>query len=110
MLFRGEYDKRRDKVAPMTPAALPTMNNSAAQESTGAGQVAPRSQGILSPARVTVNRYWQELFGDGPSQDRGRLRGNRGASQPPGAARLAGALDFQKDWNIKRFFKHAGHE
>lgn len=64
VLFRGEYNKQRDKVSPGTPKALPPMP---------AGFPANRlgfARWLLLPdqpltARVTVNRFWQELFGTG---------------------------------------------
>ena len=64
VLFRGDYDKRRDKVAPHTPKVLPPLP---------AGAKADRlalAEWLLEPghpltARVTVNRFWQELFGQG---------------------------------------------
>ncbi len=64
VLFRGEYDKRRDPVKPNTPAALIEFPASAPRNRLGL------AQWLLDPAhpltsRVTVNRYWQELFGAG---------------------------------------------
>ncbi len=103
VLFRGEYDKRRDKVSPMTPAALPSMSPALPKNRLGL------AKWLLSPghpltARVTVNRYWQELFGTGLVKTAGDF-GITG--ELPSHPELLDwlALDFQKDWNIKRFFK-----
>ncbi|MCX6369118.1 MAG: DUF1553 domain-containing protein [Armatimonadetes bacterium] len=103
VLFRGEYDKRRDKVTPMTPAALPAMDTKLPKNRLGL------AKWLLSPghpltARVTVNRYWQELFGTGLVKTAGDF-GITG--ELPSHPELLDwlALDFQKDWDIKRFFK-----
>ena len=103
VLFRGEYDKRRDKVRPITPAALPAMAPSLPNNRLGL------AKWLLQPghpltSRVTVNRYWQELFGTGLVKSAGDF-GIMG--ELPSHPELLDwlALDFQKDWNIKRFFK-----
>jgi Protein of unknown function (DUF1553)/Protein of unknown function (DUF1549)/Concanavalin A-like lectin/glucanases superfamily/Planctomycete cytochrome C len=64
MLFRGDYDKRRDKVKAMTPTSLPPMASDLPHNRLGF------AKWLLSPdhpltTRVTVNRYWQEVFGTG---------------------------------------------
>jgi Protein of unknown function (DUF1553)/Protein of unknown function (DUF1549)/Concanavalin A-like lectin/glucanases superfamily/Planctomycete cytochrome C len=103
VLFRGEYDKRRDKVVPMTPAALPAMSPALPKNRLGLAKwlLAP---GHPLTARVTVNRYWQELFGTGLVKTAGDF-GITG--ELPSHPELLDwlALDFQRDWNIKRFFK-----
>lgn len=103
VLFRGEYDKRRDKVTPMTPAALPAMSPALPKNRLGLAKwlLAP---GHPLTARVTVNRYWQELFGTGLVKTAGDF-GITG--ELPSHPELLDwlALDFQRDWNVKRFFK-----
>ena len=103
VLFRGEYDKRRDKVSPMTPGSLPAMSPSLPKNRLGL------AKWLLQPghpltSRVTVNRFWQELFGNGLVKSAGDF-GIMG--ELPSHPELLDwlALDFQKDWNIKRFFK-----
>jgi cytochrome c553 len=64
ILFRGDYDKRRDAVSPDTPDFLPPFPPELPKNRLGL------AQWLLSPdqpllARVTVNRFWQELFGTG---------------------------------------------
>lgn len=103
VLFRGEYDKRRDKVSPMTPAALPPMDAKFPKNRLGL------AKWLLQPghpltSRVTVNRFWQELFGAGLV----RTSGDFGITgELPSHPELLDwlALDFQRDWNIKRVFK-----
>src|SRR5207245_1197520 len=63
-LFRGDYDKRRDQVAPQTPAALPAMAADLPRNRLGFAKWLLRPEHPLT-ARVTVNRFWQELFGSG---------------------------------------------
>lgn len=64
ILKRGEYDKRGDRVEPGVPAVLPSLPPS---ETTNRLDFA---RWLVSPdhpltARVTVNRFWQQLFGTG---------------------------------------------
>lgn len=64
ILFRGEYDQRREPVPPGVPAALPPMPQGAPMNRLGLAQwlTAPNHPLL---ARVTVNRVWQSLFGRG---------------------------------------------
>ncbi len=64
VLDRGEYDKRREPVAPDTPAALPPFPADAPRNRLGLARwlIAPEHPLL---ARVTVNRLWQSLFGLG---------------------------------------------
>ncbi|MFZ5830987.1 MAG: DUF1553 domain-containing protein [Planctomycetota bacterium] len=64
VLYRGEYDQRRDEVAPATPAALPPMPDDLPRSRLGFAQWLLRDEHPLT-ARVTVNRLWQEVFGQG---------------------------------------------
>ncbi len=64
VLHRGEYDQRRDEVTPMTPAALPQMSPDLPKNRLGLAQWLLAKENPLT-ARVTVNRFWQEIFGVG---------------------------------------------
>ena len=64
VLYRGEYDKRRDQVGAATPAALPPMAKDAPKNRLGFAQWLFAPEHPLT-ARVTVNRNWQEIFGAG---------------------------------------------
>jgi cytochrome c553 len=64
VLFRGDYDKRRDEVKPGTPAALPPMPAGVPQNRLGFAKWLLLPEHPLT-ARVTVNRFWQEAFGTG---------------------------------------------
>ncbi len=64
VLARGEYQHREEQVYPQTPAVLPAMIEDAAPNRLGF------AKWLLSPehpltARVTINRFWQNVFGMG---------------------------------------------
>ncbi len=64
VLFRGDYDKRRDAVKADTPDVLPPMPSDLPRNRLGLAQWLVRPEHPLT-ARVTVNRFWQEVFGTG---------------------------------------------
>lgn len=104
ILFRGDYDKRRDLVKPSTPAALPAFPADLPRNRLGLAQWVLRDDQPLT-ARVTVNRYWQELFGEGLV----RTAGDFGvAGELPSNQELLDwmAVEFRESgWDIKKFFK-----
>ena len=64
VLTRGEYDKRAEPVQPSTPTVLPSFPGGLPRNRLGL------ARWLLDPdhpllARVTVNRFWQALFGEG---------------------------------------------
>ncbi|MGL5095069.1 MAG: DUF1549 and DUF1553 domain-containing protein, partial [Planctomycetia bacterium] len=63
-LTRGAYDKREDKVEPGTPSVLHPLPSAAPKNRTALAQWIVDPQNPLT-ARVTVNRFWQNLFGVG---------------------------------------------
>lgn len=64
LLFRGEYDQRREQVTAQVPSALPPLPEGAPLNRLGLARwlTAPNHPLL---ARVTVNRVWQGLFGRG---------------------------------------------
>ncbi len=64
MLIRGEYDKKGDKVSPALPSILPPLPAGAPTNRLGLAKWLVDTNHPLT-ARVTVNRYWQQLFGVG---------------------------------------------
>ncbi len=64
ILYRGMYDQPRERVVAGTPAALPPMPDSAPRNRLGLAQWLTSDTNPLM-ARVTVNRFWQQLFGTG---------------------------------------------
>ncbi len=104
ILNRGEYDKRKEKVTPATPEALPPMPGDAPRNRLGFARWLVRPENPLT-ARVAVNRYWQEIFGQGivrTPEDFG-VTGDE-PSNPELLDWLA--VDFRESgWDVKRFFK-----
>ena len=64
ILMRGEYDKRGKQVKAATPSALHAMPKDAPANRLGLGRWLIDPANPLT-ARVTVNRFWQEVFGQG---------------------------------------------
>lgn len=104
VLFRGEYDKRRDKVAPGTPKMLPGYAEELPANRLGLAKWLLQPDHPLT-ARVTVNRMWQELFGNGIV----RTAGDFGITGDlPSHQDLLDwlAVDFRENgWDMKRMYK-----
>ncbi|HEY7329566.1 MAG TPA: DUF1553 domain-containing protein [Gemmataceae bacterium] len=64
VLIRGQYDKHGEKVTPGVPASLPPLRAGVPNNRLGLGRWLVDPANPLT-ARVTVNRYWQMLFGVG---------------------------------------------
>jgi hypothetical protein len=104
MLHRGEYDQRRDQVKAETPKALPPMPNELPRNRLGFAQWLLRPEHPLM-ARVTVNRFWQELYGTGLV----RTSGDFGVTGDlPSHPELLDwlAIEFREQgYDVKKFFK-----
>jgi hypothetical protein len=104
VLFRGQYDQRRDRVTPATPDSLPPMTTDEPRNRLGFAEWLLRPENPLT-ARVTVNRFWQELFGTGIVKTAGDFGV---AGDEPSNPQLLDwlAVDFREhNWNVKRIFK-----
>jgi mono/diheme cytochrome c family protein len=103
ILHRGEYDQRRDQVKPDVPAILPPMDPSLPRNRLGLAKWLMTAEHPLT-ARVTVNRFWQEVFGTGIV----RTSGDFGiAGELPINQELLDwlAIDFRTNgWDVKRLF------
>jgi hypothetical protein len=104
VLYRGEYDKRRDEVEPGTPKALPPMPRELPRNRLGFAKWLLRPEHPLT-GRVTVNRFWQEVFGTGLV----RTTADFGVTgELPSHPELLDwmAVEFRESgWDVKRFFK-----
>ncbi|MCA9062390.1 MAG: DUF1553 domain-containing protein [Planctomycetaceae bacterium] len=100
VLMRGEYDKPQEDVAAAPPAALHPLPPNAPNNRLGL------AQWLVDPAnpltsRVTVNRMWQQIFGQGivrTTEDFGVM------GAPPTNRELLDwlAVDFQETgWSVK---------
>ncbi len=104
ILIRGAYDRKGEEVEANTPGFLPALPANAPHNRMGL------AQWLVDPAnpltsRVTVNRFWQEVFGTGlvkTSEDFGIM------GTPPTHPELMDwlAVEFRENgWDVKKFFK-----
>ena len=104
VLDRGQYDQRKDKVEPAVPAFLPDLPKGPGNRLTFAKWLFLPDHPLTS--RVTVNRFWQQLFGTGickTSDDFGSQ------SEFPSHPQLLDHLAYKfmnEGWNVKELMKY----
>lgn len=104
VLFRGQYDQKKDKVVAAVFSALNPMPAGSPTNRLGLAAWLVSAENPLV-TRVTVNRFWSELFGTGivkTSEDMGIM------GDLPSNQELLDwlAVDFREGgWDVKRFFK-----
>jgi len=104
LLVRGAYDKPGEELQAATPAALHPLPDNAARNRLGLADWVVTEENPLT-ARVTVNRFWQEIFGHGivtTPEDFGVM------GAPPSHPELLDwlAVEFRETgWDVKALFK-----
>ncbi|MBL9180042.1 MAG: DUF1553 domain-containing protein [Verrucomicrobiaceae bacterium] len=104
ILMRGQYDKVGDRVDAAVPAALGKLPEKAPKNRLGLAQWLVSADNPLT-ARVTVNRFWQEIFGQGivkTPEDFGIM------GAPPSHPELLDwlAVEFRESgWDVKKMLK-----
>jgi hypothetical protein len=104
VLYRGMYDQPRDKVEPAVPGILPQLKPDMPRNRLGLAQWLVSAENPVT-ARVTVNRYWQEVFGTGIVRTAEDF-GSQG-ELPSNQALLDWlAVEFRESgWDMKKFFR-----
>jgi hypothetical protein len=104
ILARGAYDKPGERVEAAVPAALGKLPANAPKNRLGLAQWVVSQDNPLT-ARVTVNRFWQEVFGQGlvkTPEDFGIM--GAAPSHPELLEWLA--VEFRDGgWDVKKLFK-----
>jgi len=104
ILHRGMYDAPREEVEPNVPAVLPPMDPSYPRNRLGLAKWIVDAANPLT-ARVTINRFWQEIFGTGIVKTAEDF-GSQGtpSSHPELLDWLA--VEFRESgWNVKGMLK-----
>ncbi|MFN8706559.1 MAG: DUF1553 domain-containing protein [Planctomyces sp.] len=104
VLYRGEYDQRREQVSADIPSVFPAFPGDVPRNRLGFAKWLLRPDHPLT-ARVTVNRFWQEVFGTGIV----RTTGDLGVSgELPTHPELLDwlAVEFRESgWDIRRLIR-----
>lgn len=104
VLFRGEYDQRREQVTANTPAMLPQLPEDGPKNRLGLARWLVSDDHPLT-TRVTVNQFWQSVFGQGLVATSGDF-GLTGTLPTHPELLDYLAVEFREDgWDVQRFFK-----
>jgi len=104
ILFRGQYDQPRDLVYANVPSVLPPMSKNMPHNRLGLAEWLMDPANPLT-ARVTVNRFWQEIFGTGIVKTAEDF-GSQGEAPVNQDLLDWMALHFRDSgWDVKAFYK-----
>ena len=104
ILIRGQYDQKGDKVKAAVPAVLPPLPEGAPTNRLGLARWLTHPDHPLT-ARVNVNRFWAEVFGQGLVPTPGEF-GITG--EPAANPKLLDwlAVEFRESgWDVKALFR-----
>ena len=104
ILVRGQYDQEGDKVGAAVPAILPPLPKGVPANRLGLARWLTQPDHPLT-ARVNVNRFWAQVFGQGLVSTAGEF-GVTG--DPPANPKLLDwlAVEFRESgWNVKALFR-----
>ena len=104
ILIRGQYDQKGDEVMAAVPAVLPPLPDGAPANRLGLARWLTSEEHPLT-ARVNVNRFWAQVFGQGLVPTAGEF-GITG--EPPTHPKLLDwlAVEFRESgWNVKALFR-----
>lgn len=104
VLNRGMYDQPLERVLAGTPAALPPMADSLPRNRMGLARWLTSRDNPLT-ARVTVNRFWQQVFGAGLVESAEDFGSQGTIPTHPGLLDYLATNFRESGWDVKQFFR-----